>query len=119
MAAAYSYFLRPTHREVRTNEGLKIAIEYAIDVADFFLGAVILHHAVGLQHVGPDLRSEIDIELRVLDFFCGFALLLEFQLIQLRAQHAHGTVAVLMLGTLILATRDQPGRNVGDRSEER
>src|SRR5437899_1252177 len=83
IVAAYSYFLRPTHRQVRTNEGLQIAIEYAIHIADFFLGPVILHHAVGLQHVGPDLRSEIDVELRVLNLLRCLPLLLQLQLVKL------------------------------------
>jgi len=54
--------------EISAQEGLEIAVEDLIDVANFHLGAMILGHAVGLQDVGTDLGAEVDVELGVLEF---------------------------------------------------
>ena len=50
-------------QQIGANERLQIAVEHAIHVADFHLGAVVFDHAIGLQHVRANLRSELDVEL--------------------------------------------------------
>jgi hypothetical protein len=41
------------------DEWLQIAIEYAIDIANFNLRSMVFHHSVWLQNIRADLRSEI------------------------------------------------------------
>ena len=41
--------------QVGADEGVQVAIEDAVDVADFDAGAEVFGHAVGLQDVGADL----------------------------------------------------------------
>src|SRR5258708_18477098 len=76
-------FFSTAHGQVRTNERLQIAIEHAVNVTYFQFCPVILDHPVGLQHVGTNLRSELNIELRVLDFLRGRAFLLHLKLVKL------------------------------------
>src|SRR5438270_8747438 len=65
-------FLRPSslllstpRQKICPNEGLQISVEHAIDVSDLSLGTVILDHAVRLQDVRTNLRSEFDVEFRI------------------------------------------------------
>src|SRR5271165_4510212 len=109
-----SLFLSPPRQQVGADEGLQIAVNHAIDVADLGLGAVILDHAVRLQDVGANLRAEFNIEFRVLNFLGGGALFLHFKFIELRAQHAHGAFFILVLRALILAIGYESGREVSD-----
>ena len=44
----------------RTNV-VEVAVQHALDVADLDVGAVVLDHRVGVQHVGADLRSPADV----------------------------------------------------------
>src|SRR5512146_2774898 len=102
------------HQQVRAYERLQVAVQHSINIADFCLGAMVLYKAIRRQHIGADLRAEIDVELGVLDFLRGLAFLLQLVFIQLRAQDAHGALAVLVLRTLVLATDHDAGRQVGD-----
>src|SRR5215469_8029027 len=45
----------PPRQQVRANELIQIAVKHAVDVADFFTRSQVFHHAIWLQHVGPDL----------------------------------------------------------------
>src|SRR5260370_35777529 len=98
--------------QIRADEGIEAAVNYAIHISDFGFGAMVLDQAVGLKHVGADLRSEINVELGVFNLSGGFALFLHFELVELGAQHAHGALLLLVLGALILATGDQLARYV-------
>ena len=60
------------------------------------------------------MRTEVDIELGIFDLLGRGPLLLHFELVELRTQHAHGTFAVLVLRALVLATDDNSGGIVGD-----
>src|SRR5690349_12816714 len=52
--------LFPTaHLQISTYEGLQIAIDHAVNVANFHLGPVVLDQAIGLQHIRPNLRAEV------------------------------------------------------------
>src|SRR6266478_6686322 len=63
------FLLAPPHPQISLHQRPQIAIQHAIHVADLQLRAVILNHAVRLQHIRPDLRTEIDIQFRILDLF--------------------------------------------------
>src|SRR6266567_6263357 len=117
--AVVESFLRPPslllsapRQQICPDERLQIAVDHAVNVADLQLGAVILDHAVRLQDVGTYLRSEFNVEFRVFNLLRGHPLLLHLEFIELRAQHAHGALAVFVLRTLILTTRDQTRRDV-------
>src|SRR5580692_8335852 len=73
------------HLEVAADEGLEIAIEHTIDIADLDARAKVLRHSVGLQNVAANLRTEVDLELRVLKLPGCRALLFELVLIEPRA----------------------------------
>src|SRR5215472_18430481 len=49
--------------QVGANEGIQIAVEHAVYVADFKLRAVILDHLVGLHHVRADLAAKRNVSL--------------------------------------------------------
>jgi hypothetical protein len=44
-----------THAEITADEGLEIAVEDSVDVADFDAGAEVLRHAIGLKDVAANL----------------------------------------------------------------
>src|SRR5438477_5475794 len=87
-AAAWARRISPflfasPHPQISLHEGPQIPIQYAIHVADFELGAMVLDHPIGLEDVGTDLRSEADIELGVLDLLRDLPLLLHFEFVKL------------------------------------
>src|SRR5580692_5630679 len=55
-------FLAAPHLQVGADEGLQVAIDHAVDVANFHLGAVIFDQPIRLQSVGADLRAEVDVQ---------------------------------------------------------
>lgn len=44
-----------THSEVSADKGLQIAVEDTVYVADFYTGAEVFGHAVGLENVAANL----------------------------------------------------------------
>src|SRR5260370_22161531 len=74
---------------------------------------MVLDQAVGLQHIGTDVRSEVNVELGVLNLLGDGALLLHIELVELGTQHTHGTLFIFVLRALVLAAGDQAGGNVG------
>ena len=75
---------------------------------------MVLDHRVRVQHVGADLRAEVDVlrlALLARDLLLAFALL---ALEQLGAQHRHRRRAVGRLRALVLALHDDPARAVRD-----
>ena len=77
--------------------GVEIAIEHALRVRGLVIGAQILHHLVGLQHIGADLVAPARITLGIMGLADGGVALVEFKLVEPRAQGIHGDVAVLVL----------------------
>src|SRR5580704_6419011 len=77
-----SLLLTAPRQQIGANERLQVAVEHAIHVANFRLRSMILDHAIRLQHVGTNLRSEFDVELRVFNLFRGRALFLHFEFIE-------------------------------------
>jgi hypothetical protein len=49
------------HLQIGADERLQVAVDHAIHVADFHLGAMIFDKAVGLQGVRTYLRAEADV----------------------------------------------------------
>src|ERR1051326_7501719 len=95
------------------DQGFEVAVEDAIDVADGQLGAVILDHAIGGEHIAANLVAEVDVELGVLQFLVGGLLLLHFVLVETGAELLDSAGAVLVLRTLVLALDDDAGGDVG------
>src|SRR5215469_2230376 len=109
-----SLLLSAARQQVSANKRLYISVKDTIDVAHFRLGSMILHHAIGLQYVRANLRSEVDIEFGIFNLLRLGTLLLHLVFVKLRAQHAHRALAVLVLRAFVLAVRDQPGGNMRD-----
>ena len=84
---------------------VEIAVHHPLHVADLHLGAVIVHHGVGLEHVGPDLVAPGVVGLGGLDHGPGGLLLLQLLLVERGPQHLHGGRLVLGLAPLLLAGR--------------
>src|SRR5882672_9224786 len=108
------FLLASPHPQISLHKRPQISIQHAIHVAYFQLGAVILDQAIGLHNVRADLRSKTNVELGILDLPGDLALLLHLELVQLRAQHAHRLIFVLVLRALILTTGDQIGGDVSN-----
>ena len=70
---------------------------------------MILHHGVGLKHIGTDLAAPLDFFHFALDVGHLLFLLALTQLDQARAQHLHSLFFVLHLAALILAGDDDAG----------
>ena len=84
----------------------------AYDVADLQLGAMVVHHGVGVQHVGADLAAEVDVLLGPSDRrVLGAFLLLQVEE-EPRAQNPHREFAVAMLAALGLGLHHQAGGQV-------
>src|SRR6516162_725536 len=100
-------------RERRRHELVEVAVEHGAGVGGRHAGAQVLHHLVGLQHVGTDLVAPADVGLGGLrGFRLGFAPL-ELALVEARPQHGPGGGAVLVLGALGLADYGDAGGDVG------
>jgi hypothetical protein len=91
---------------------LQIPFEHAVHIADRQLGAVVLDHAVGRQHVAADLAAEVDVELGILGLARLFLLLLQLVLVEACAELLERAVAVLVLRALVLALDHDSRRNV-------
>src|SRR5688500_1116924 len=53
--------------QVGLDEGIEIAIEHAVRIANFEFRAVVFHHLIGMQHVAANLVAECDLLLRAAD----------------------------------------------------
>src|SRR5258705_4482289 len=100
--------------KVSVDEGGEVAVKDSVDVADAEFGAVVLDETIGLHDVGTDLAAERDVELRFVESVGFVTALLNFQVVEFRAQHLHGHFAVLALAALHLAGDDDPSGNVGN-----
>src|SRR5690242_5193407 len=100
--------------QVGVNQRIEPAIEDAVHIADGQLGAMVLDHAVWGQHITADLAAEVDVELRSLRLTRLLALFFQLEFVEPRAQLLHGSVAVLVLRTLVLALNHDAGGEVRD-----
>src|SRR5918998_1842444 len=100
--------------QVSVDEGIEVALEHAVHVRRLLAGAMVLYELVRVEHVGPDLRTPLDIGL--LPALCGDLLLpllaLEFE--EPRPEDPHGHLTVLVLAALVLALRHDARREVRD-----
>ncbi len=101
-------------RQRRFRELIDVAVEHAGGVGGRDAGAQVLHHLIGLQHVGADLVAPADVGLGGLIGGGFFFALLQFELIELGAQHLPGLSAVAMLRAVVLAHHRDVGRDVGE-----
>ena len=95
--------------EVCEDETVQIAVHHGIHIAGLVVGAVILDHGVGHEHIAADLVAPGDLILHALDVADLVQVLLLLDLIQLGSQHLHGGVAVLELAALGLAADHDAG----------
>ena len=95
--------------EVGKDETVQIAVHHGIHVAGLVVGAVVLDHGVGHEHIAADLVAPGDLVLHALDVLDLIHVLLLCDLIELCLQHFHGVVAVLELAALGLAVDHDAG----------
>src|ERR1700739_5120547 len=62
---AHRHAAVPAHDQISPDEWRQIAVAHPIRVAALDLRPVVLDDSVRLPHVGPDLRPEVDVQLRV------------------------------------------------------
>src|ERR1019366_5075023 len=74
----------PLGQQIAAQEGLQKTVKNLIHVAHLDLGAVVLGDAVGLQYIGPDLRAEVYLQLRVLKLLAHGLLLFKLIFVQPR-----------------------------------
>ena len=65
--ASLCLFFPSAHSQIGLDKRLQIAIQHAIHVTDLQFRAMVFDEAIGLQHVGANLGSKIDIKFGVLD----------------------------------------------------
>ena len=106
-------FARQVHRQCRRHEGIEGAIQNALRVRGFLAGAQILHHLVGVQHIGPDLVAPAGIALGVVLGLYALGALAQFHFVKTRFQRGHRVGAVLVL-RFFGTGHDDAGRQVGD-----
>src|SRR5499427_585596 len=53
--------------QIALDEDVDVAVEHAVDGADLFLRAMILHHLIRVQDVAADLTAEVDVLLDAAD----------------------------------------------------
>ena len=76
------------------------------------VGAQVLGHTVGVQHVGADLVAPARLHVLALDAGEFGLALLQLDLEQTGTQHLHGGLAVTQLGALVLAGHHDTSRQV-------
>src|SRR5918998_2463966 len=100
--------------QVGVDEGVDVAVQHAIHVRRLLARAVVLHQLVGVEDVGSDLGTPLDV--RLLPAYGGDLALpsLALELEEARPEDPHRYLAVLVLAALVLALHHDPGRQVGD-----
>src|SRR5690606_63315 len=106
--------LRSLPAQVGLDELVDLAVEDTVDVAGLVAAAEVFDHAVRLQHVAADLAAEVDVLRLAADRRELRFALLPLEVEQLRLEHLHRTLAVLVLAALVLAGHDDAGREVRD-----
>ena len=104
--------LERLHLEISVDEAVYVAVHNGVDVAVFKACAVILGEGVGHEDIGADLAAPANLFLVALDILYLVEMLALFYLEELRFEHPHGDLAVLMLAALDLAGDDDAGRDM-------
>src|SRR5215207_9501963 len=76
---------RAAREQVRLDEVVDVAVEHGVHVAALDLGACVLDHAVGREHVVAYLRAERDVGLARFERSHLGPALLKLKLVELRA----------------------------------
>ena len=92
-------------------KAIEVAVEHLLRVADLDVGAQVLDAAL-VEHVAADLVAPADVGLGVLELLLLCHALAHLVLVQARAQHLPGLVAVAVLDAVVLALHDDAGRDV-------
>src|SRR5262245_7354717 len=92
--------------QIGFHERLQIAVQNAIDVADFDFRASILNQPIRLKHVRTDLTAKGNVHLAVFDGLRVGLLLIHLDFEQTRSQDLHADIPVFMLRPLVLALHD-------------
>ncbi len=92
---------------------VEVAVEHRAGVGGLHAGAQVLHHLIGLQHIGADLVAPANVGLGgILGRGLRLAFL-QFALIETRAQHVPGLRTVAVLRAVVLAEHHDAGRDMG------
>ena len=75
---------------------------------------MIFHHAIGLKNIRANLIAPRYLLFSIVQGFELLLLLSKHSIVEPSPEHLHRHVAIAMLGTLVLALRDDTGRNMGD-----
>src|SRR6187431_441984 len=75
------------------DEGVEVAVEHFLGVADLYVGAQVLDPAL-VEHVAADLVAPADVGLRILELLLRRHADAHLVLVEARAQHLPGLVAV-------------------------
>src|SRR5690606_26493011 len=94
--------------EIRVDEHVDFSVHDRLNVPHFHLRPVVLHHAVGVEHVRADLVAPADLRLFPLQFGQFLFPLLHHPFVQAGLQDLHRPLPVLDLGALRLAGDDDP-----------
>src|SRR4051812_9009778 len=89
--------------QIGLDKHVDVAVEHALDVANFHLGALVLRQAVRLKNIGSNLAAESDTKLSVFDRLSLGLLLFPFQFVQSRSKNLHAHFLVLVLRAFVLA----------------
>src|SRR6266481_8025703 len=95
-------------------KGSRSPYHYSVHISYFELCAVVLNQAVRLHDVGPDLTAKGNVQFAFVKFVGVRLPLLEFQIVEARAEHLHGHLAILALTALGLARNDDVRGDVRD-----
>src|SRR6188474_1578859 len=83
------------------DEGVEVAVEHFLGVADLYVGAQVLDPAL-VEHVAADLVAPADVGLRILELLLRRHADAHLVLVEARAQHLPGLVAVPVLRAVVL-----------------
>ena len=75
---------------------------------------MVLDQPVGLHHVRANLTPKRNVQFSFVQLVCFFLAFLDFQIVELGAQHFHRHFAVFALAALRLARNDHARRKMGD-----
>src|SRR5699024_5209429 len=94
--AAEELRLGAVFHQVGLDEGIQVAVHHRLDSRGLHARAMVFHTPV-VEDIGADLRSPLDLLLRSLERLLRGHAFIQFPLVELRAEDAHGILAVHQL----------------------
>ena len=104
------FLLSGLHREIGVYKSVDIPVHNGVDVSVFKARSRVLRESVGHKYVASYSGAEVDLHLNALDIADLIKVLALLYLGELRSQHRHTGVAVLILAALHLAGDDYARR---------